>query len=236
MPPSEWKLYSLEKARKILIFAADYYFSELEVCMQHIVLSVHAQVLEVASMSRGWGCAVPDTVDFSGLQPTHHRAWWLCLQENKVKKGQKGAWQWEVRETDLWAPNSVKEGRKCSRLVPEPGFLHSPLMIMVELVGISWRTASCEEPRLEQMTLKGCSLWGRSHAGAGEKCKEEGSAERSCSGLITTPIPTPPCATWRLGWVEELRMKEWSWTYEKGVSRWNCLFKNVFVSYYSNLF
>jgi len=32
----------------------------------------------------------------------------------------------------------------------------------------------------------------RTHAAAGEKCEEEGAADRSCYGLSTTPVPHPP--------------------------------------------
>ncbi|KAK4810920.1 hypothetical protein QYF61_013328 [Mycteria americana] len=39
---------------------------------------------------------------------------------------------------------------------------------------------------------------GRTHAGAGEKCKEEGAAEMKCYELTITPIPPVPLGGWRL--------------------------------------
>jgi len=37
----------------------------------------------------------------------------------------------------------------------------------------------------------GLSPMGRTHAGAGEGCEEEGAAEPTCDELTTTPIPQP---------------------------------------------
>lgn len=46
-------------------------------------------------------------------------------------------------------------------------------------------------PMLE-LFMKGCFLWERSHAGAGEEHGEEGAAEMTCYELTATSIPHPP--------------------------------------------
>lgn len=38
---------------------------------------------------------------------------------------------------------------------------------------------------------EGLSPTGGSHAGAGEECRDEGAAERSCYGLTAAPFPAP---------------------------------------------
>jgi len=43
-----------------------------------------------------------------------------------------------------------------------------------------------EGPTLEQF-MKDCMPWERLHAGAGEKCEEEGAAEPKCYELTTDP-------------------------------------------------
>jgi len=69
------------------------------------------------------------------------------------------------------------------------------------------RTVANGKPMLEQVYPQGLQPVGRTHAGAGDKCEEEGVAERNCYGLTMAPIPHPPSTT-RQGEVEELEMKE----------------------------
>jgi len=52
-------------------------------------------------------------------------------------------------------------------------------------------TAGGEEHTQNQSVSKGQQPMGRAHAGAGEKCEEEGEAEMKCYGLTTTSISIP---------------------------------------------
>jgi len=60
------------------------------------------------------------------------------------------------------------------------------------------RCSLCK-PMQEQVYPEGLQPVRRTHTRAGEKCQEEGAAERSCYGLTTTPIPHACHAAW--GWV-----------------------------------
>lgn len=54
---------------------------------------------------------------------------------------------------------------------------------------------------MEQVYPEGLQACGKAHDGAGEKCEEEGVAERSCHGLTIIPHTQASLRLWGVGGV-----------------------------------